>query len=364
VGLRGGETDAGEIVAGTAKARRRRRIRPPAVNMRYNDSMAILDLYSRRKRRREKAGQPDVYQYDDIPRPLRVQIIQIWREAIGPGLPPDPYGISGYYEPPNSEDRWKEIHAALAREKGMFVLAKGNSAFEQCAKYLLGVSNIDDALDVIEVTFRTIYAISQMKAQMREYEWDAEASRRGITLKPEDAISELNFRFREAGLGYQFENGKIVRVDSQYVHAEAVKPALALLSDDRFRGAHEEFLHAHLLYRTAGLNEDKKREDAITDALKALESTLKVICDLKKWQYPANVTAVPLIKIVIQNGLIPPFLQSSMEGLATLRNNIGGHGQGGKTRSVPPHLAAYALHMCASNIVMLVEAFKESEPRP
>ncbi len=326
--------------------------------------MPILDLYSRRRRQVDKAGQPDVYRYDDIRQELRVQIIQIWRDAIGPCLPPDPYGMRGYDEPPNSEDWWREIHAALAREKGMFVLAKGDNALERCTKYLLDTSSIDDVLDVIEVTFRTIYAISQMKAQMQQYEWEAEARRRGIKQEPEDAILELNFRFREAGLGYQFDQEHIFRVDSEYIHARVVKPALTLLSDPNFQGPHQEFLHAHELYRAAKPGDHKALEDVIASALKALESTLKVICDLKKWPHSANATAAPLIKIVIEKGLIPSFLQSSMEGLATLRNKIGAHGQGGQVRSVPSQLVAYALHLAASNIVMLIEAFKETESRP
>jgi hypothetical protein len=41
--------------------------------------MPIFDLFSRRKRQIQKAGQEDVYQYDDILRPVRVQIVNLWR---------------------------------------------------------------------------------------------------------------------------------------------------------------------------------------------------------------------------------------------------------------------------------------------
>lgn len=241
-------------------------------------AMPILDLYSRRRRQAEKAG-PDVYQYDEIPRELRVQIVQIWRDAIGPCLPPDPYGMRSEYDepPPNNEDCWREIHEAPAREKGMFELAKGDDASTQCANYLLGASDADDILDVIEVTFRIISSIAQSKAKMQRYEWEGEANRRGIKQDPEAAILELNFRLRGAGLGYQFEQEQIIRVDSQYVHAEAVKPALELLSDPRFQGPHQEFLHAHDLYRAAKPGDGKALEDAVAAALKSFESTLKVM---------------------------------------------------------------------------------------
>ena len=51
----------------------------------YNQMvMGIYDTYSKRLKRREQAGQVDIYQYDDIPERLRVQIIHIWNSAIGP----------------------------------------------------------------------------------------------------------------------------------------------------------------------------------------------------------------------------------------------------------------------------------------
>jgi hypothetical protein len=316
--------------------------------------MAILNTYSRRKKQAERVGKADVYQYDDVPRSLRVQIIQIWREALGECVRPDPYGLDFGPEPPNSEDWWNHISSGLAREKGLFALASGDTALDRCANYLLSATSIGDVLDIVEVTFRLVQGL----ADLDDWQYQREGIGRGLRQRPDDALVELNFRLREAGVGYQFENGEIIRVDSQYVHAEAVKPALVLLSDDRFRGPHEEFLHAHELYRAAKPDDHKQREDAIAGAQKAFESTLKVICDLKKWPHPPNATARPLIKIVIDRGLIPSFLQSSMEGLATLRNNVGAHGQGVQLRNVPSHFAAYALHLAAANIVMLVEAFK------
>jgi len=63
------------------------------------------------------------------------------------------------------------------------------------------------------------------------------------------AVEELNERFREHGVGYQFEELKIVRVDSQVLHAEVVKPALHLLSESAFSGANADFLKAHEHYR-------------------------------------------------------------------------------------------------------------------
>ena len=45
----------------------------------------VYETYSERRRRLERAGQPDVYTYDQIPPKLRNQIIHIWTDAFGSG---------------------------------------------------------------------------------------------------------------------------------------------------------------------------------------------------------------------------------------------------------------------------------------
>ncbi|MGD0954125.1 MAG: hypothetical protein ABR985_17335 [Methanotrichaceae archaeon] len=91
-------------------------------------------------------------------------------------------------------------------------------------------------------------------------------------LSPDEAIAELNHRFREHGVGYQYESGMMMRVDSQIIHEEIVRPALSMLSDPMYEGANAEFLSAHEHYRT------KKYKECLNDCLKAFESTIKAIC--------------------------------------------------------------------------------------
>ncbi len=173
-----------------------------------------------------------------------------------------------------------------------------------------------------------------------------------------DAIEELNYRLKDHRVGYQFEGGEIVRVDSQYIHAEAVKPAISLLNTAGFDGALEEFLNAHEHYRKG------KMKEAMSDALKAFESTMKAVCNENGWSYPGNATAKTLINTVLDNGLVPSYMQthlaglhtSLVAGLPTVRNKNSGHGQGIFAKQVPDYLAGYALHLAATNIVFLVEA--------
>jgi len=101
-----------------------------------------------------------------------------------------------------------------------------------------------------------------------------------------------NYRLREGGVGYQFENGVIIRMDSQFVHAEITKKALSLLSSEQFSGAEEEFLSAHKHYRHG------EHKDAIVDAGASFESTMKSICDTFQWKYEKGARASDLIKVL------------------------------------------------------------------
>jgi hypothetical protein len=180
---------------------------------------------------------------------------------------------------------------------------------------------------------------------------------------PDEAIDDLNHRFREHGIGYEFASGEIIRIDSKYVHAEAVRPALQLLHDagDGFSGPLQEFLEAHERYRKG------EHKDAIVSACKAFESTLKAICTVRSWAFDAHKdTAIKLLEIVLANRLVPPYLQQQFtslrsvleSGVPTVRNKTSGHGQGPTPTVIPAHLVAYTLHLTASNIVFLIEAHK------
>lgn len=309
--------------------------------------MGVLDLFSKRKRAALKAGQADVYQYTTLPDAFRIQVIHIWATAVHP---------EAFIVESNrlvTGRAWQVLGEAIARECGVFELGKGHSYFGDFQTFFLK-ADVDTALDMIELSFGAIDV---------ELRW---AYYRGDILgraaqSPDDAIQELNARFREHAIGYQYEAGQIVRVDEQFVHAEVVKPALALLYEEGFTGASQEFLCAHQHYRRGEFSA------AMQEALKAFESTLKTICARKKWPFdPAKDTASKLLEIVFAKKLVPDFLQSEFSalkatleaGLPTTRNKLAGHGQGATPRDIPDYLAAYALHLAATNILLLVQAYR------
>ena len=301
--------------------------------------MALLDLFSKRQRR-AKDEVPDVYQYDNIPSPLRVQVVHIIRDAIGD---------DSWAGDSQSNRLYAELHQMLARELGVFQLANRNDPKENLIEFLLKETSVEKVLDLIELSFRVIQAYGSDGS----YTYHTNPRQ-----KPADAVEELNARFREHCVGYQFESGLIVRADSHYVHAEVVKPALSVLSDIQFAGAQKEFLNAHDHYRHG------RHEEAIAEALKAFESALKSICAKRKWTYNPTDTAKQLLDVCINKGLIPMSLQSEFSalrsvlesGVPTIRNKQAGHGAGPSPRIVPGFLTAYALHLTASSIVFLVSA--------
>lgn len=298
--------------------------------------MPVLDLYSYRKRLSE-GGAPDVFTYDELPHELRVQIVHIWRDAVGEHNGPG----------------WKAIHDAVAREHGRLELTSLRRYDDSCRGYLLDAPSVDAALDLIELSFRYI----NRAARNLNY---FEQKDRGIRVTPDDAIEELNQRFRRAGVGYQFENGQIFRVDSELVHSEVVRPALRYLHQPGFEGPREEFLRAHVCYRGG----DTK--DAVTNANNAFESTLKAICDQRGWAFSKGARASDLLKVVRAHGLLPDYLESSFDqlaatlksGLPKVRNEMSAHGHGSTPRETPDYVAAFALHLAAAKILFLVEAHK------
>lgn len=306
--------------------------------------MGVFDLYSKRLKRAAAAGVPQLFTYEPLPQPFRVQVVHIWGDALGK---PVQYGS------PDVANRWSQIHDIIAREKGLFALSyDSGQPLKQCVEWFLK-ADTDDALDMIELTFRAIEVfITDLHAYAREEQ--------GIKVTPDQAIDELNQRFVEHQLGYEYIAREIIRKDNQYTHEEMIKPALSLIYENGFEKAQEEFLLAHKHHR------EHRDKDCIVAAQRAFESTLKAICTKMNWQYSKGDRLPELVTAVRKNGLFPEYLDNGLNtyiammktGLPTVRNNAGGHGDDPTTEAVPSYIARYALHLTASNIALAVDAMK------
>jgi len=306
--------------------------------------MPISDIFSKRQKKKQ-GNVPDVFQYNKLPQEFRVQVVHILRDAIG--LPQRSYeGLYG-----DAHEVYKTIHNLLCREYGLFSLvdnSDGNFA-NSIFNFFLNAET-DKALDLIEFSFRVISNLENNYSYHRST---------GTSMNSSDAVAELNFRFFEHSIGYQFEANEIIRVDSKVAHAEIIKPALQnLISDKAYAGANDEFLKAHEHYRHG------RYKECLNECLKSFESTMKAICKKQKWQYNELDTAKKLLDTCFQNNLIADYLQqhfsslrSGLEsGIPTVRNRLAGHGQGTEQVIVPAYISQYLLNLTATSILMLCEA--------
>ena len=170
------------------------------------------------------------------------------------------------------------------------------------------------------------------------------------------AIAELNYRFRQNKLGYEFVNGEIIRIDNELIHSEYIKPVLRLLHTPGFEGAEQEFMKAFEALR------QRDNKSAIIEAEKAFESVLKTICSKKGYPFdPEKDTAKKLIGILKENGYFPTYLEDHLNivakalenGAPTIRNRTSGHGQGEDVVCIPDYYVDFVIGLVAVNILFL-----------
>lgn len=309
--------------------------------------MAIVDLFSKRQKRL-KGEVAEVYTYDEIPSHLRVQIVQMWLIALGQ---------SGDFRHIGQSTAYIYIVDTLCSEYGYFALSspqpggvlRNREYIQELVEFFMSVKDTEKAIDAIELSFQVINAYTRRFDYLRRRDADSIAN---------DVITQLNSRFKEHAIGYQFLDNRIVRFDSELIHSEVVVPSLRLLNQPGFSGVQDEFLQAHSHHRQAN------NKEALVECLKAFESMMKAICNKRQWAYDPKSTAKDLINLCLQKELVPSFWQSSLGALRTLlessvptgRNKLGGHGQGSEPVGVPDYLVAYMLHMTAACIVFLGDA--------
>ena len=299
----------------------------------------MFEVFSKRNGNGQKS---DVLSYDSLPQQLKVQTIYIWNEVI---IKLPAFII---HRGRGANQIYSDIQQAICKEQGVFKLTNNtNIPEEDVCNYFLRENDLGKCLDVIELVFNYM-----SQAAMTDGYYDC----MNHLFK---AVDEINLRFKEHSIGYEFVEGKFIRIDSSFLHSETVSPAMVLLSDKYLTGANQEFFKAHDHFRHGRFPE------AINECLKAFESTMKSICHKQRWHYNQTDTAKKLLAICEENGLFPAYMQSSLSGLrsvletvATVRNKLSGHGQGVHQIQVTEETAAFMIHSTAANILYLASLEK------
>ena len=157
--------------------------------------MPIFDIYS--KRQKLLRGEvPDVYQYEDFNDPFRNQVIHILKDTLGDGT------INESFQ------AYEAIQYILCKEYGQFTLSEKSKSTTlpnaDIFRFIEDCSDDEKLLDIIETSIKYIDLVARKSAFYQRVK---------VRMYPDDAIEELNHRFLEHGLGYQYEFGKIIRID-------------------------------------------------------------------------------------------------------------------------------------------------------
>ncbi|MCQ2588578.1 MAG: hypothetical protein MJ174_10715 [Treponema sp.] len=297
----------------------------------------IFKLFTQRN---EPEKQFDVYEYKCFPEQFINQSFYIIYDFIE--LYKNDWNFRG-------DKIWNDIYDIFVRQLGVVGLDGyyTNDTFGSRIEKYYRTHNGDDLLNLLDLIF--IYFDKYLRKNPPSEHYN-------ISEILDESISELNYRFKQYGLGYEFTNGELIKKTNEIIHTEIVKPALSLLHDKNFKGAEDEFKLAFENYKKG------QNKDAILYAQKSFESTMKIICKRKKFEYEEKFDSKKLLEILRLQGFYPEYLNKQLvqlsdlllSGLPRLRNEEAGHGQGEEIRNVENNYVEYAIHLAATNIVFLV----------
>lgn len=307
----------------------------------------MYTLYSKRKKDAE--GNPEVFIYDTFPVGFRNQFFTIINQVF----------IEYKWRKGKSDELCEGICKTFAQEKGLKCISGSrydeSNSIDALETYIDKCTD-EDFLDLMDF----IFAVFISNKELHKYFYFSSDSENFFLA----AINELNWRLKQNSLGYEFINGEIVVKTNTVVHENIVKPALKLLVDEDFRGAEEEYLLAFEDYRKG------ENKNAILNATKAFESTMKTICFQLGYNYNKDRdTAHTLIKILADNSFYPSYLNDHMAGICntlksgapTVRNKTAGHGQGTSVQQISDEYVEYVMNLVATNMLFLYKLYRKKK---
>lgn len=181
--------------------------------------------------------------------------------------------------------------------------------------------------------------------------------------------TKINQALIRADIPYQFDGGMFLPTETQWTHDQVVRPALRFLSDPSFAGANAEFMQAYDHFKHG------RYDTCMAECGNAFESVMKVVCVERGIRLKNNqvadlnnirrATAGDMMPGIAKELLLPGWTVDQVKAMEqvlafsvpSIRNLGGaGHGAGAIHPNFPRYFASYALHMAASNIVLLAEA--------
>ena len=292
----------------------------------------INNLYSDRNKPKNV---DEVIIFDELPRKLRVQFNFILKDIL--------YDHDSNYE---------RIHEMLCRKYGELSLSSKHSLghFDKLA--------LEEALTKDDYNFNLVFDMMELAIKYRIDQSKNDGFYDEEIEYINDFQKSINICFKESSVGYEMVNGQIIKKDSEVTFTEIIEPTITLTYNELFENVNMDFVNAIKEYQTG----DNK--DCIVKLLKAFESTLKIICNEKGWEYNETDRCSKLIDICFDNNLVPRDMKSEFtslnsllkSGILPIRNNFAGHGEGGEERVVEDYLARFAINITGSCILFVIEA--------
>jgi len=139
-----------------------------------------------------------------------------------------------------------------------------------------------------------------------------------------NAVQELNYRMREAGIPFHYHNGIFQYSTDQFTESQVHEPFWTLVQDQKWQNIEMDI-------KEAIDRRDHKGRDSALYALKALESTIKIISDENGWSRGTERGAANYIDNLVSaaNGrFIDVWESEQLKALFRYLRNPHGHGPG------------------------------------
>lgn len=180
-------------------------------------------------------------------------------------------------------------------------------------------------------------------------------SGKAVAVRLQQEVNEAMVAFE---CSWRLADGRFFQVDAEFLHDELVQKGEDVLRETGLEGAHDEFREAR-----EDLS-DGQTKDAILKAFKSFESTLKTVLDKQ------NGDVSELLRLFREAGFMDDIpdapakalCKQVLASLATLRNELGGHGQGNAVLDVPRPYALLALHLAGGLNQFIVDQYLRKCP--